>query len=159
MKKKLVTSAGAVLVAAAVLQAHVTLQPRESAPGATVTYTVRIPTEGTVTTTGVELEIPDGIMVVAVDGPTDGYQVKRAGERIVSILWKTEIAPKAVKTFTFSAKNPSHPSELSWKAHQYFADGTTFDWVEPAGSKRPAARTRIAAAPDNAAAPGEHKHP
>jgi uncharacterized protein YcnI len=131
MKKKLMTSAGAVLVAAAALQAHVTLQPRESAPGATVTYTVRIPTEGTVTTTGVELEIPDGIMVV----------------------------PKAVKTFTFSAKNPSHPSELSWKAHQYFADGTTFDWVEPAGSKRPAARTRIAAAPDNAAAAGEHKHP
>jgi uncharacterized protein YcnI len=157
--KTFIASTGAIIVAAATLQAHVTLQPRESAPGATVTYTVRVPTEGTVTTTRVEIEIPEGVNVLTVDGPADMYEVKKSGERITSISWKTEIPPKQAKTFTFSARNPSAPVELSWKAHQHFADGTTFDWVEPAGSKgRPAARTRIAASPDKPAGAGEHEH-
>lgn len=145
----------ALLLTAGVASAHVNLQPRESAPGATLTYTMRIPTEGTVTTTGVELEIPDQISVISIDGPTDAYTVKKAGERIVSITWKTEIPPKQAKTFTFVAKNPSAPSEISWKAHQSFADGTSYDWVEPAGSKRPAARTNVTATPDKSA---DHKH-
>ena len=110
------------------------------------------------TTTGLELEIPDGITVVSVDGPATGYSVKKAGDRIVSIEWKTEIAPKQFKTFTFSARNPGEAVELSWRAHQHFADGTTFDWVEPAGGKRPAARTRIAPTSDKAAPTGDHQH-
>jgi uncharacterized protein YcnI len=146
------------LMFASAAYAHVTLQPRESAPDATVTYTVRVPTEGTVTTTGIEIEIPEGIVVLAVEGPADTYQLKKTGERITSIAWKTEILPKQAKTFTFSARNPSSPAELSWNAHQHFADGTTFDWVEPAGGKRPAARTRIAAAPDKPGSASEHQH-
>lgn len=157
--KKLIASMAALVFATAALQAHVTIQPRESGPGATVNYTVRVPTEGTVTTTGVELEIPDAITVVSIDGPASTYEVKKAGDRIVSISWRTEIAPKEAKTFTFSANNSPEPSEISWKAHQRFADGTTFDWVEPAGGKRPAARTKIAAAPDKAATPDHHQHP
>jgi uncharacterized protein YcnI len=156
--KKLIFTAAPILVASAALQAHVTLQPREAAPGATVTYTMRVPTEDTVTTIGVELEIPDGVTVLSVDGPADTYEVKKAGDRIVSISWKTEIVPKAFKTFTFSARNPTEPGELSWKAHQRFADTAVFDWVEPAGGKRPAARTRITAATDKPSAPAEHQH-
>lgn len=148
----------AILLSAAVASAHINLQPRESAPGAAVTYTVRVPTEGAINTTAIELEIPDQINVVSVDGPADAYTVKKAGERIVSITWKTDIPPKQAKTFTFVAKNPSTPSEISWKAHQAFADGTSYDWVEPAGSKRPAARTNVTAAADKAAMPADHKH-
>ena len=37
-------------------QAHVTIAPRESTQGATVRYTVRIPTEGDVATIGAELD-------------------------------------------------------------------------------------------------------
>lgn len=148
----------ALLLTAGVASAHVNLQPRESAPGATLTYTMRIPTEGTVTTTGVELEIPDQITVVSIDGPADAYTVKKAGERIVSIAWKTDIPPKQAKTFTFVAKNPSAPSEISWKAHQSFADGTSYDWVEPAGGKRPAARTNVIAASAKPATPADHEH-
>ena len=155
--KTLFTSV-AIFVTVAALQAHVTLQPRDAAPGATVTYTVRVPTEGTVTTTGIELEIPEGITVLAVDGPATAYEVKKTGDRVVAITWKTEIAPKAFQTFTFSAKNPPEPGELSWKAHQTFADGSVFDWIEPAGGKRPAARTRITVTADSPAAPTEHQH-
>lgn len=158
MRHRIAAAFALLALTAAAASAHVTLQPRESAPNATVTYTVRIPTEGTVTTTGIELEIPDGITVTSVDGPADAYQVKKAGDRITSITWKTEIPPKQVRTFTFSARNPSAPVELSWKAHQHFADGTTFDWVEPAGGKRPAGRTKIAGTADNAPAADEHEH-
>ena len=153
-----IASAAAMLIVAAALEAHVTLQPRESAPDATLTYTVRVPTEGTVTTTGVELEIPDGISVLSVEGPAESYEVQKSGDRIVSIAWKTEILPKQFKTFTFSARNPSNPAEVSWTAHQRFADGTMFDWVEPAGGKHPAGRTTIVAAPSTTAAPADHQH-
>ncbi len=158
MRKRTLGLGAALLLVASAAYAHVNLQPRESAPGATVTYTMRVPTEGTVTTTGIELEIPDAMTVVSVDGPADAYEVKKAGDRIVAITWKTEILSKQFKTFTFVAKNPSAPSEISWKAHQRFADGTTFDWVEPAGGKRPAGRTNVAVAVDKAAMPADHKH-
>lgn len=149
----------AVLAIASVVSAHVTLQPRDSAPGDNVTYTMRVPTEGTVPTTGIELEIPDGVTVVSIDGPSDGYEVKKAGDRIVSIAWKTDIQPKQFKTFTFVAKNPESSSEISWKAHQKFADGTTSDWIEPAGSKRPAPRTNVVGAAGKAPMPADHhKH-
>jgi uncharacterized protein YcnI len=159
MQKPIVGMFAALLLVSASAYAHVSLQPRESAPGETVTYTMRVPTEGTVNTTSIELEIPDSVTVVSIDGPSESYEAKKVGERIVAITWKTDIAPKQFKTFTFVAKNPSAASEVSWKAHQHFADGTAYDWVEPAGSKRPAARTKVAAATtDKPAMPADHKH-
>lgn len=49
--------------------AHVTIQPRESKPGIEQRYTVRVPTEGQVATTSVELQIPDSVTVVDVPAP------------------------------------------------------------------------------------------
>ena len=158
MQERLLGIVIALLALASATSAHVSLQPRESAPAETVTYTVRVPTEGTVATSGIEIEIPDTISVISVDGAADTYEVRKSGDRIVSISWTTDIQPKQFKTFTFVAKNPATPSEVTWKAHQRFADGTTAEWVEPAGSKRPAARTKVVAAVDKAPAPAEHKH-
>lgn len=159
MRKHTLSFGAALLLVASAAYAHVNLQPRESAPGVTVTYMMRVPTEGTVTTTGIELEVPDAMTIVSVDGPADAYEVKKTDGRIVAITWKTEILPKQFKTFTFVAKNPSAPSEISWKAHQRFADGTSFDWVEPAGGKRPSGRTNVVVMADKAAMPVDHsKH-
>lgn len=158
MRTLLVGSAITLLAMASTASAHVTLQPRESAPGETVTYTVRVPTEGTVATTGIELEIPESVHIVSVDGVADTYDVKRTGDRIIAISWKTDIQPKQFKTFTFVARNPPAASEITWKAHQQFADGTTAEWIEPAGSKRPAARTKVVVTGDKALPPPEHKH-
>lgn len=41
--------------------AHVTVAARESRPGASERYTVRVPTEGKVSTVEVELEVPEGV--------------------------------------------------------------------------------------------------
>jgi uncharacterized protein YcnI len=50
-------------------QAHVSITPRASTHGATEKYTIRIPTEGTVATTGADIEFPAGVIVETVQAP------------------------------------------------------------------------------------------
>lgn len=88
------------LVALAVLVpslafAHVTVRPRESAPGAEEKYTVRVPTEGAVSTVILELEIPVGVTVLDVPHPEGAtHEVKKADGRITSVVWSKDIKPK-----------------------------------------------------------------
>jgi uncharacterized protein YcnI len=63
--RKLVLAA-ALLVIPSISWAHVGVRLRESKPRAEECYTVRVPTEGAVTTTSVVLEIPDGVSVLEV---------------------------------------------------------------------------------------------
>lgn len=148
-----------VLVAS--LQAHVVVQPRESVAGAEQVYTVRVPTEGTVSTTSLELEIPEVLNVVQVaagDGFT--FDVRKEEDRIVAITWKREIKPKEFALFTFTAHNPPSGA-LQWKAHQTFADGSMRHWVGEPGTKEPASMTKIVAkgaATTPTAADPTHKH-
>jgi uncharacterized protein YcnI len=69
--------------------AHVSVRPRESEGGAEETYTVRVPTEGAVATTHVQLEIPSDVQVLEVM-PPDGatFETVKQGERITAITWK-----------------------------------------------------------------------
>src|SRR4030095_7763475 len=109
--------------ATSTIQAHVTVWPQQSQPGASERYTVRVPTEGQVATTSVELEIPADVTVsaVLVGGPYT-YDVRREGNRIVAITWKLEIKPAETAEFVFFARNPT-AKQISWKARQRFADG------------------------------------
>jgi uncharacterized protein YcnI len=143
----------------AVLGAHVVVTPRESIAGAEQVYTVRVPTEGTVSSTSLELDIPAGMHVMQV-APGDGYtfEVKKDGNRIVSITWKREIKPKEFALFTFTAHNPQ-AGALQWKAHQTFADGSMRHWIGERGSKEPASVTTIVVKGETApAAPADHEH-
>jgi uncharacterized protein YcnI len=144
--RTIVASLVLTLVASAA-QAHVSVRPRESKPGATEKYTVRVPTEGKVTTTFVELEIPPGVIVDGVDA-ADGVKsdLKREGGRVVSITWAVAIEPGANREFTFTAKNPVDGAEITWKAHQRYADGTSSEWVGAAGTRQPAPVTKLTAA-------------
>ena len=126
--------------------AHVSVRPRESKLGAEEKYTVRVPTEGTVATTRVQLEIPADVTVLDVmaqDGAP--FETAKQGDRITAITWKREIAPGASAEFVFRARNPTS-GDIVWKAHQHFSDGTSADWVGLAGEKRPASVTKLAAA-------------
>jgi uncharacterized protein YcnI len=124
--------------------AHVTVQPRESTNGVEQRYTIRVPTEGESSTTSVRLEIPDGVTVLDIT-QTEGVKVQseKQGDRIIAITWTAEIKPKQSSEFSIRVKNPSGGSEIAWKAHQHFADGTVADWTGPFGSRRPAATTRL----------------
>jgi uncharacterized protein YcnI len=138
---------GIVLLAAPSLAfAHVSVRPRESKAGAEERYTVRVPTEGAVATTHVQLEIPAGLTVLEVvphEGAT--FETAKQSDRITAITWKKDIPPKGSAEFVFRARNPAS-GDIVWKAHQHFSDGTTADWVGVAGEKRPASVTRLGAA-------------
>ena len=144
---RVIAYTGAALLVATAAQAHVSVRPRESKLGATEKYIVRAPTEGKVATTSVEVEIPQGVMVESVE-PTDGVtsEMKREGGRVVSITWTVTINPGANREFTFTAKNPAEGTEIMWKAHQRYSDGTSSEWVGAAGTRQPASVTRLTAA-------------
>ena len=160
MKQHLAAVFVCLAVSFVVLDAHVIVTPRESAAGAEQTYTVSAMAEGTVSATALELEIPAGIHVMQIakaDGVT--FEVKKDGDRISSITWKSEIKPKGRALFTFTAHNPQ-PGALQWKAHQTFADGSMRHWVGERGSKDPASVTTVVAKGEatKAAPEPEHKH-
>jgi uncharacterized protein YcnI len=144
---RILTSTVAVLLVATVAQAHVSVRPRESKAGAIETYTVRVPTEGKVATTSVEVEIPAGVTVNSVE-PAEGVksEMKREGGRAVSITWTLTIDPGQNRELVFIAKNPAEGAEIVWKAHQRYADGTSSEWVGAAGTRQPAPVTKLTAA-------------
>ena len=131
---------------ASVAYAHVTVAPQQSQAGGSERYTVRVPTEGQVATTSVELEIPADVTVSAVlVGGAYTYDARREANRIVAITWKLEIKPAETAEFVFFARNPN-AKQITWKAHQRFADGTSADWVGVEGDRRPAAVTTLSPA-------------
>lgn len=162
MRRHIAAGAFCLALSLVALDAHVVVTPRESTAGAEQTYTVRVPTEGAVSSTSVELDIPAGVHVMQVasgDGFT--FDVKKDGNRIVSITWTREIKPKEFALFTFTAHNPQSGA-LQWKAHQTFADGSMRHWIGERGTKEPASVTTIVPKGGTTAAPAAdpaHKHP
>ena len=134
---------GMVILAASIVDAHVTVAPRESRAGAEQRYTIRVPTEGQIATTSVELEVPAGMTVVeVVSGNGFTFETRRDGDRIVAIAWTRDIPPKQTAEFVFVARNPL-AAQVAWKARQRFADGTSAEWIGVEGDRRPAAVTKL----------------
>jgi uncharacterized protein YcnI len=134
---------GSLLVLISSAQAHVRVLPMESQTGARQTYTMKVPTEGKVTTTSVELEIPAGLSVISVADPAD---TKKANGQSI-ITWKVQIPPGQSQNFDFVADNPKSDQQMAWKAHQHYADGTSRDWVDLPKTKSPASITTLSANP------------
>lgn len=89
------------------------------------------------------LEIPTDVTVLEMlqaDGAT--FETSKQGDRITSITWRKAIPPKTSAEFAFRARNPA-ATEIAWKAHQHFSDGTVADWIGPAGAGRPASVTKL----------------
>lgn len=141
---KRVVLAGALLLIATPAFAHVGITPRESKLGATETYTLRVPSEGGMTTTSIVLDVPDGVTITSVTAPEGAkHEEKKVGDRIVQVTWTIEIKAGASASLSFVAKNPDKGESISWKVHQKYSDGMVSDWVGPAGSRSPAPVTRL----------------
>jgi uncharacterized protein YcnI len=140
-------AAALVLLVAApvVLDAHVTVWPRESTPGVNERYTVRVPTEGKIATTSVRLEVPADVTVTSVLAlPGVATDIVREGSRITGVTWKFDVPPGQFAEFVFMARNPKQATEIVWKVHQHYSDGTQSDWTGPP-SKGPASVTKLVA--------------
>jgi uncharacterized protein YcnI len=128
--------------------AHVSITPRQSQQGATEKYVVRIPTEGAVATVAAELEAPEGVIIETLQKPTGWtHEVKRADDRIVSIVWTADVKPGEFIEVAFVARNPRQGNEIVWTLRQRFADGTVTDWTNGPNGIRPTARTQLTPRP------------
>ena len=139
--KRLIGAVGVLVVgAAAAVMAHVTIAPVESRNGANERYTVRVPTEGQVTTVGVDLAAPEGVTISGVLA-TAGWtaELQREGQRTVGIRWTVQIPPRQFGEMVFTARNPREGTEIAWKVVQRFEDGTSREWT-PVTKLAPAAR-------------------
>ena len=134
-----------VLLCGVAADAHVRIIPAESKAGATETYTARVPTEGKVTTTSVQLDVPDGVAIVSATAPKGmSYEFKKQGDRVVAVIWTTTIAPGDAAQLSFVARNPTAAGEIAWKFHQRYADGMSSEWTGAAGTRSPAPVTKLA---------------
>ena len=133
-----------VAITPALLQAHVSIWPRQSSAGATEKYTVRVPTEAKVMTIGAELDVPQGVTIETVAVPAGWtYELKRQGDRVVGISWKMDIKPGEFAEFSFVARNPRDKEQLVWGLRQKFADGTVQDFTKGPNGTRPTAIVRL----------------
>jgi uncharacterized protein YcnI len=143
----LTTFAAAALTAAAAPSAlaHAVVRPSASRPADLQLYTLTVPTEREVATTGVDLKVPDGIdfLLVEDSGPWQAALV-RANGRIDQIRWRGSSAgPGYFATFHFIARNPIASGALTWKIVQRYQDGKDVHWIGAPSSDTPAAVTTI----------------
>ncbi|HEY4365715.1 MAG TPA: DUF1775 domain-containing protein [Steroidobacteraceae bacterium] len=130
------------LFSMSVATAHVTVWPKTSVLGTYEKYTVRVPTEGNIATTSIELEIPANATFISIGAAVGHtYELRKSDGRVVAIVWSMQINPGEFAEFAFIARNPKDGTELIWKAVQRFADGTSTQWNGAAGDKRPASIT------------------
>lgn len=149
MTKTLQAAAAAVVLLFPVaVHAHVSITPRQSASGATEKYTIRIPTEGKVATTGADIEFPAGVIVETIQAPAGWkYEVTRQDDRIVSMTIQADVKPGEFIEVAFVARNPRSENRIVWTLRQRFVDGTVTDWTTaPNGTVRATAVTQLTAA-------------
>ena len=111
---------------------HVTVMPRESAAGAEVRYSARVPTETASPTVSVEVRFPEGLRVSEFEanpGWTAVFQRDAAGTIVSVAIDGGSIPPRESSEFSFLARNPSEAAELVWEIRQVYADGNSSDWT------------------------------
>ena len=114
----------------ATVAAHVIVTPEESQAGGWERYTILVPTEKASATVRVQLRLPNGVDVVAVEakpGWEGRYEPFPIGA--ASVEWKGGRIPEGqFVAFDFLAWNPSAPRPLQWEATQWYEDGTNDRW-------------------------------
>lgn len=132
------------------IQAHTSIWPRDSMQGATEKYSIRVPTEGRVTTIGADVGVPEGVVVETIGVPVGWtYELKkRADGRITNISFRMNIKPGEFAEFSFVARNPRDRNQLVWSLRQLFVDGTSQDFTNGPNGIRPTAIVKLATRSD-----------
>jgi periplasmic copper chaperone A len=163
-------------IAAPAAQAHVTLQPNTAPAGGFTRLDVRVPNEkDKASTTKVRVQLPDGFVSVLYE-PVPGWTVKvttaklakpvmtddgPVTEQVKEIDWTGNgkdgrIAPGQFQDFGLSTQIPGGApgSKLTFKALQYYDDGSVVRWIGPPSASEPAPQVTLTAA----AAEGASSH-
>lgn len=144
MRMRIACGAFFALVMAASLSAHIMVSPPTSKAGATQKYEVRVHNESKVAATGVELDIPEDIMVMEVAKPASGtFTTKKTGDHITSISWQIDVQPNKYLALPFTAMNPATAKEVQWSIREHLADGSVVEWGNNPGAKEKGSVTKI----------------
>lgn len=117
--------------------AHVTVKPSEVVVGKYTTFTVSVPVEKDMPTTGVRLIIPAGVEKVTpnmkIGWRIEMIKSKENKDVVQEIRWTGNAIPAGQRDeFVFSAKTPATATTLQWTAYQTYRDGSVVDWdVDP----------------------------
>lgn len=110
--------------------AHVVVVPDRSEAGGWERYAVLVPTEKASATVRVEVRLPAGIEVIAVESKT-GWEGRYEPFPIgaARVEWKGGRIPEGqFVSFEFLAWNPPVARVISWVATQWYEDGTSDRW-------------------------------
>ena len=136
---------GALLLALALpALAHVTLRADTTEAGGFAKYTVRVPNESDTgaSTTSIEVQLPPGFEEARVQ-PKPGWTLEvRDG---VLRITGGAIGPGQFDEFSFTARNPEQPGDLTFPAIQTYSDGFVQNWTGPEDAEEPAPRVTISA--------------
>jgi uncharacterized protein YcnI len=127
------------IVPSALLFAHITIWPKESAPGARERYTMRVPNEKQVSTIRIDGEFPPELNLYDFEFKP-GWKIdfkKDDKGRITGATWTGKIVPYEFVEFGMLGLNPKDGSSLTWKFVQFYEDGMKEEFTGPVGSRYP----------------------
>ena len=139
MRRRLLLGTILAIVPSALLFAHITIWPKESAPGARERYTMRVPNEKQVATVRIEGEFPVELNVYDFEFKP-GWKIdfkKDDKGKITGATWTGKIVPYEFVEFGMLGLNPKEGASLTWKFVQFYEDGMKEEFTGPVGSRYP----------------------
>ena len=145
IRRALLVSAVAALVAAPAASAHVQVRPALAAPGDPVLFQVIVPNEKDASTVEVTLQVPKDVLPFSFEEPDGWTRENKEGAdgSLETITWKGELAEDGFARFSFLASTPEQEGEIVWKSIQTYDDGSTSRWIGEPDADNPAAVTTI----------------
>jgi uncharacterized protein YcnI len=131
------------------IEAHVRVFPESenttAAACSFTTFAVRVPVERAAATVRVDVAVPKGVIVYAVQPkPPWRFDLQTTKGIVTRISWTGgRLMPHEFDEFTFLAATPKTPGTVSWDAWQYYDDGTIVAWTAPANGDTPHSITTI----------------
>ena len=115
----------------ALASAHSAVSPVQTVASKYETFTLSVPTEKEIPTTSVRLLVPDGLSRVT-PFVKPGWAItvtKDLDGDVTQVEWRGGVIPAGQKdVFLFTAKTPTEPTTLVWRAYQTYRDGTVVAW-------------------------------
>ena len=98
-----------------------------------------MPTEESVPTVGIRLEIPEGVTLRGVE-PVAGWRIKleKSGDRITAINARGKLPAEFFQRFFFRARMPETPGTVVWKAVQTYRGGKVVRYTGDPGDEEAA---------------------
>jgi uncharacterized protein YcnI len=158
-------AAALLAVAAAPAAAHIDVLPTRVEQGQAQEFTVRVPTERELPTTGVRVDFPPEVTVYALAPPPPGWRMRERRSpdgRLAGVEYRGGSIPVGgYQDFTFLG-TPFGEGETVWRSYQTYADGKVKPWTgapekegdvtEESGPTAPGPASAVTVVPEGALA-------